>query len=275
MARAAEAVGFDSVWVGDHLLYRGDGRPERGPLDAWSVLAGLAACTDRVQLGPLVACAGFRSPGLLARTAAAVDAMSGGRLVLGLGCGWNRTEFDAFGFPFDHRVARFEESFEVLRRLLGGERVTFHGRYVDVQDAVVLPRPERRPPLMIGSNSPRMLAATLPFVERWNTWWDDYGNTPDGFGRLDATITEAAERAGRDPAGIGRSACVLVVLDREAGERPVPDGVTPLAGADPQLAEGLVRMAEAGADEAILVLSPITEGSIERLGGVLDLLDAV
>ena len=89
MARAAEEVGFDSVWVGDHLLYRGDGRPERGPWDAWALLAGLAGVTERVMLGPLVACTAFRPPGILARAAAAVDELSGGRLVVALGAGWN------------------------------------------------------------------------------------------------------------------------------------------------------------------------------------------
>src|SRR5579863_4746379 len=121
MARAAEEVGFDSVWVGDHLLYRGDGRPERGPWDAWTLLAGLAAVTEAVTLGPLVACTAFHRPGVLARIAAAVDELAGGRLVVGLGSGWNEEEFRAFGIPFDHRVARFMESFEIIRRLLLGE----------------------------------------------------------------------------------------------------------------------------------------------------------
>ena len=152
MARAAEEVGFDSVWVGDHLLYRGDERPERGPWDAWTLLAGLAGVTERVTLGPLVACTAFRRPGVLARTAAAVDELSGGRLVVGLGAGWNETEFRAFGIPFDHRIARFTESFEIIRRLLGGERVTFTGAYEAVSDAVLLPAPTRRPQLMVGAS---------------------------------------------------------------------------------------------------------------------------
>ena len=112
MARAAERAGFDSIWVGDHLLYRDDGRPERGPWEAWTLLAGLAAVTERVTIGPLVACAGFHAPAMLAKMAATVDEVSGGRLVLGIGAGWNRTEFDAFGLPFDHRASRFEEAFD-------------------------------------------------------------------------------------------------------------------------------------------------------------------
>src|SRR6266536_748398 len=177
IARAAEEAGFDSLWFGDHLLYRGDGRPERGPWDMWTILAGLAAVTERVTIGPLVACTAFRQPGLLARTAAAVDELSGGRLVVALGAGWNEAEFRAFGVPADHLVSRFEESFEIIRRLLSGERVTFTGRFHRVDDAVLLPPPARRPPLMVGSNGRRMLAITLPYVDAWNTWYDAYGNT--------------------------------------------------------------------------------------------------
>jgi probable F420-dependent oxidoreductase len=267
MARAAEEVGFDSLWVGDHLLYRGDGRPERGPWDAWTLLAGLAGVTERVTIGPLVACTAFRPPGLLARAAAAVDELSGGRLVVGVGAGWSETEFRAFGIPFERRVARFEEAFEIVRRLLAGERVTYARRYHGVEDAVLLPPPIRRPPLMVGSNGPRMLAATLPHVDAWNTWYLDYGNTPDGFAAVNATVDAAAERAGRDPGDIERSACVFVVLDRAAGEREIVPEAPPLDEA--RVADGLRELAQAGADEAILVVSPITERSIRRLGDAL------
>lgn len=274
IAKAAESAGVDSLFVGDHLLYRGDGRPERGPWDAWSILAALAATTHRVEIGPLVCCTAFRPPAVLAKMAHSVDDMSGGRLVLGLGCGWNRTEFEAFGLPFDRRVSRFEESFDVIRRLLDGERVTAHGAFHDVDDAVLLPVPRRRPPLMVGSNSPRMLAATLPFVERWNAWWDDYGNEPSGFASLNREITAAAERAGRDPGSLERSACLLVEVDPGSPERPVPPGITPAAGGASELAGTLSELAAAGADEAVLVLSPINERSIEAVAAALAVLDA-
>ena len=273
MARAAEEVGFDSVWVGDHLLYRGDGRPERGPWDAWALLAGLAGTTERVTLGPLVACTAFRRPGVLARTAAAVDELSGGRLVLALGAGWNETEFRAFGIPFDHRVARFVEAFEIIRRLLCGERVTFTGVYEAVEDAVLLPAPARRPQLMVGASSLRMLDATLPYVDAWNIWYEWYGNTPDGFAAANRTLDERALLAGRDPLAIVRSACVLVVLDRAAGERPLSKGVPPLEGSAERIAAGLRDLAEAGANEAILVVSPINERSIRLLGEAVAALD--
>jgi probable F420-dependent oxidoreductase len=273
MARAAEEVGFDSIWVGDHLLYRGDGRPERAPWDAWTLLAGLAAATERVRLGPLVACTAFHRPGVLARTAAAVDELSGGRLVVALGAGWNQPEFHAFGIPFDHRVARFGEAFEIIRRLLAGERVTFAGAYETVEDAVLLPAPARRPPLMVGATGPRMLAATLSHADAWNTWYEWYGNTPEGLAAANRTVDEAARRAGRDPAAIARSACALVVLDRAARDRPFTEALPPLEGPPERIAAGLRDLAEAGADEAILVVSPITERSIRILGDTLAALD--
>ena len=268
MARAAEEVGFDSIWLGDHLLYRGDGRPERGPWDAWTMLAALAASTERVRLGPLVACSAFHPPGMLARMATTIDEVSGGRFVLGIGAGWNQTEFDAFGIAFAERASRFEEAFEIVRRLLEGDRVTIEGRFHHAHDAVLLPRPTRRPPLMVGSTGPRVLAATLPHVDVWNTWYDWFGNTAAGFADKTREIDEACERAGRDPATLERSACVLVRLG-DTRERADEPGVTPLQGPLDVIGADLREIAEAGADELILVLDPITEASIRSLGDVL------
>lgn len=264
MARAAEECGLDSIWVGDHLLYDA---PERAPWEAWTLLSALAAATERVQLGPLVACAGFHPPGLLAKMAATIDEVSGGRFVLGLGAGWNAREFAAFDIPYDRRVARFEEAFAIVAPLVAGERVTFEGRFHAAEDAVLLPEPARRVPIMIGSNGPRMLSIALPRADAWNTWFADYGNTPEGFAALNATITEAAERAGRDPAEIARSACAHVLVDPANPERPLD--VPPVALAD---VRGHVdALGEAGADEVILVAGPITERSVRALGDALGL----
>jgi probable F420-dependent oxidoreductase len=264
MARAAEEAGFDSIWLGDHLLYR-DARGERGPWDVWTQLAGLAAVTQRVTLGPLVAATAFHAPGMLARMAASVDEISRGRLVLGIGAGWNEVEFRAFGFPFDHRVTRFEEAFEIVWRLLAGDHVTFSGRFHSVDDAVLVPAPARRIPLMVGANRPRMLSITLGRVDAWNTWYTRYGNTVDGFARHNAEVSEAAERAGRDPAELERSACVLVRV--EGGVDLRPEQAPPVdAGAVPS---HLRALADAGADEAILVVNPITERSIRAVGELI------
>jgi alkanesulfonate monooxygenase SsuD/methylene tetrahydromethanopterin reductase-like flavin-dependent oxidoreductase (luciferase family) len=274
IARAAEEAGFDSIWIGDHLLYRGDGRPERGPWDVWSVMAALAGATERVVIGPLVACLGFHPPGLIARMTAAIDEISGGRFVLGVGSGWNEQEFRAFGLPFDQRASRFLESFEIVRRLLAGERVTSEGRFWQVEDAVLLPPPARVTPIMLGTGGPRQLAATLPHADSWNTWFDAYGNRAEGFAATNAGISAAAERAGRDPAEVERSACVLIALDPAAGERPHAADAPPLTGGAGDIAQALRDLAEAGADEAILVLDPITEASVRQCGEVLAALDA-
>jgi probable F420-dependent oxidoreductase len=269
IARAAEDVGFDSIWVGDHALYRGDGREERGPWDAWTLLAALAACTERVRLGPLVACTAFAPPGLLARKAAAVHEVSGGRFVLGLGAGWNETEFRAFGIPFDHRASRFGEAFEIIRRLLAGERVTFEGRFHSVHDAVLLPAPVARPPLMIGSTGERVLRIALAHADAWNIWYDWYGNTPEGFAKENARVSRLIREAGREPSDVMRSATVFVALERGGRDRPHTDDLLPLAGSPASIAKGLADLAAAGVDEAILVVSPITEPAIRALGEAL------
>jgi alkanesulfonate monooxygenase SsuD/methylene tetrahydromethanopterin reductase-like flavin-dependent oxidoreductase (luciferase family) len=133
----------------------------------------------------------------------------------------------------------------------------------------LLPPPARRVPLMLGSNGDRLLRAALPHVDAWNTWFDDYRNTPEGFAELNARISERAREVDRDPAEVARSACAFVVLDPDAGERPIPEHVSPIGGSSAAIAERLRGLGEAGADEAILVVSPITERSIRSLGDVL------
>jgi alkanesulfonate monooxygenase SsuD/methylene tetrahydromethanopterin reductase-like flavin-dependent oxidoreductase (luciferase family) len=268
MARAAEETGFESIWLGDHLLYRGDGREERGPWEVWTLLAGLAAVTGRVRLGPLVACASFHPPGLIAKMAATLAEISGGRFVLGLGAGWNETEYRAFGLPYDHRVSRFEESFEIVRRMLAGERVTLDGRFWQADDLVLLPRPVDPVPLLIGSNGERMLSIALPHVDWWNTWYDGYGNTVEGFEALNSRVAAVAARAGRDPEEVRRSAAVLVELDPEAVRRPSSDQGLPPVEPD-GLPAHLAGLEAAGADEAILILRPITEESIRAVAARL------
>jgi alkanesulfonate monooxygenase SsuD/methylene tetrahydromethanopterin reductase-like flavin-dependent oxidoreductase (luciferase family) len=265
IARAAEQSKFDSIWVGDHLLYRGGGKPERGPWDAWTQLAALAVTTTRVRLGPLVAATAFHSPGAIARMAASIDEISGGRFTLGLGAGWNETEFRAFGFPFDHTVSRFEESFEIVRRLLAGEHVGFNGEFHSVEDAVVLPPPRRRVPIMLGSNGARMLGIALPHVDAWNTWFTSYGNTVEGFANLRGDIDAACVKAGRDPAELIHSACVLVRVGDGPGERP--NDIPPVALGN--LLAHLRLLAEAGADEAVLVLDPIDERSTRQAANAI------
>jgi len=274
MARACEEVGFDSIWVGDHLLYRDDGGPERGPWEAWTLLAGLAAVTSRVKLGPLVACAGFHPPAVVAKMAATVDEISAGRLVFGVGSGWNPPDFAPFDVPFDHRVSRFEDWWAILRPLLAGERVTHAGEWWSAEDVVLLPKPSRRIPLMVGSDGPRMLSITLPWADSWNTWYDLYGNTVAGFAESNVRIDSACRDVGRQPSEVERSACVFVDLDGSPAGRPYDLNYEPVRGPAEATAGHLRQLADAGADEAILVVNPITEASVRELGAVLSLLDS-
>ena len=134
MALTAEEQGLDSLWGADHLIFRDDGETT-GVHECWTVLTALAALTSRVEIGPLVLALPFRNPALTAKMAAELDEVSGGRLILGLGCGWHQPEFDAFGYPFDHRVSRFDEGLQVLVPLLREGRVNFAGEYHRAIDA--------------------------------------------------------------------------------------------------------------------------------------------
>lgn len=267
LARAAEESGFGSLWMGDHLLYRDDGRPERGPWEAWTLLSALANETSDIDLGPLVACLGFHPAGVLAKMAATVNEIADGRLVFGVGAGWNQVEYDAFGLPFDNRAGRFEESFDVIRRMLAGERVTRAGRFVTVDDVVQLPASRHPVRLMVGSLGERVLRAALPHVHWWNTWFDWIANSAEGFAAQNARVDSLLDECGRPRTDVKRSACLFVKVDPSSRERPEPVGYSALSLTD--AATRITEMFDAGADEVILVADPIDERSIRSLGDVL------
>src|SRR3954454_17152830 len=155
-ATIAERSGLDSIWVFDHLLFRFPPDPDEGPHEAWTTLSALAPVVPRVELGALVMCSSFRNAGLMAKMGQTLDDLSGGRLILGLGCGWHEPEYDAFGFPFDHLVGRFEEDLEVVRRLLDGETVDHDGTWSHYAGAKLLPAPARRTPVLVAAKGERM-----------------------------------------------------------------------------------------------------------------------
>jgi alkanesulfonate monooxygenase SsuD/methylene tetrahydromethanopterin reductase-like flavin-dependent oxidoreductase (luciferase family) len=270
MARTAEHAGFDSIWLGDHLLYDLPNGEARGPWEVWTALAALASVTERVELGPLVACTSFHAPTMLAKLAATVDAISGGRLILGLGAGWNEREYTAFGFPYDKRISRFEEAFTIIRELVRTGHSDAHGAYYDVSDCFLDPRPVRPggPPLMLGSVSPRMMRIGLPHVDAWNVWWSQYGNDVEGFAAVRARVEDAAEQAGRARGDVEATAAVLVQLPAGAGrlmgEANRNRDVRPVSVSE--LADHLRAMADAGAAHVQLVLDPITVESIDAVG---------
>jgi alkanesulfonate monooxygenase SsuD/methylene tetrahydromethanopterin reductase-like flavin-dependent oxidoreductase (luciferase family) len=270
MTRAIEDLGYDSVWLGEHLLYRWPDRPARGPWEAWSMLAAIA--------GPLVACTAFHNPAVLAKQATTIDEISGGRLILGLGAGWNETEFRAFGIPFDHRIDRFEEAFTIIRTLLQEGAIDFDGTYYQARDCEILPRGPRQggPPLMIGSNGPRMLRIAAPHVQAWNSWFADIGNRADGIAPLRDIVDAACRDVGRDPGEIERTVAILVRFPGGTGriqgsyaEAPPP----PLEGDPEVMAETLRGYVREGIGHVQLVIDPITRTSIEAFAPVLRQLD--
>jgi alkanesulfonate monooxygenase SsuD/methylene tetrahydromethanopterin reductase-like flavin-dependent oxidoreductase (luciferase family) len=278
MTRAIEDLGYDSVWLGEHLLYRWPEREPRGPWEAWTLLAAIAARTSRIELGPLVACTNFHNPALLAKQAATIDEISAGRLILGLGAGWNETEFRAFGFPYDHRIDRFEEAFTIIRTLLRDGAIDFDGRFYQARDCELLPRGPRPagPPLMIGSKGPRMLEITMPHADAWNVWFSDTGNRPDGVPPLRDLVDDAARTAGRDPAAIERTVAVLVQLPGGTGRRggdAAQLAIPPLEGSPSAMADELRAYAREGIAHIQLVLDPITRESIHAFAPVLAELD--
>jgi probable F420-dependent oxidoreductase len=279
MTRAIEDQGYDSAWVGEHLLYRWADRGPRGPWEAWSMLAAIAASTSRIEFGPLVACTNFHNPALLAKQASTIDEISSGRLILGLGAGWNETEFRAFGFPYDHRVDRFEEAFTIIRTLLADGSIDFEGRFYQARDCELLPRGPRPsgPPIMIGSNGPRMLRIALPHAAAWNTWFADTDNRPAGLAPLRDVVDEACRDVGRDPAEVERTVAVLVRFPGGTGRVQGNDAApqhTPLEGTPEAMADELRAYAAAGVGHVQLVIDPITRASIEAFAPVLELLDS-
>lgn len=270
IAKTAEECGFDSIWVGDHLLYRDAAGGERGPWEAWSLLAGLAEATERVRLGPLVAATAFHAPAMIAKKAATIDEMSGGRLILGLGAGWNQVEFDAFGFPFDHRVARFEEAFTIIRTLIRDGEIDYSGEYYEAREMSLLPRARSEMPILIGSNGERMLRIAAPHVDMWNTWHTSYGNEAPGLLPLITRLERACEEVGRDSSEIERTAAVYVQVTRGQGREPGSSerpGVDPIPGA--RLSEVLEEMAALGISEAQVVLDPMDATAVEELADLL------
>ena len=280
MARLAEDMGFDSVWFVDHLLYRGDATEveQQGVWECWSILAALAAVTERVELGPLVTPTSFRNPALFAKLVDTVEEISSGRIILGLGAGWHEDEYDAFGFPFDHRVARFEEAFTIIHSLLKTGSVDFEGQYYSARDCELRPRGPRPngPPLMIGSRGPRMLRATLPHVEIWNAWLSGTRSNADVIPEMREQIDAACREVGRDPATLERTVSIMVdqTGTREIGDSMKPSTADPLTGSPEEIADGIRAFAAEGISHVQLYFVPNTIQSIERFGRVLEILDA-
>lgn len=253
LARHAEQTGWDGVWFADHFMP--NAADTSGPTnECWTTLAGLAALVPRVRLGSLVAGNTYRHPAVLAKMAASVDSISNGRLVLGLGSGWQENEHDAYGIPFHTvggRLRRLEEACEVITRLFANDQSDFEGRYYTLHNAPLAPKPVQRPvPLLIGGGGEqRTLRIAAKFANEWNTW----GN-PDHLRAKMAVLDQRCEEIGRDPKEIERSANAMLVLTDDASvvERARSGGRPVIAGSIAQVQETLGQYQAAGVHEIII-----------------------
>lgn len=251
LALRVEAAGFDSVWVYDHLLYRFPDHGTLGIWECWSMLTAFAEATERVELGTLVVSALWRNPALLAKMAVTVDEISNGRLILGLGTGAHRPDFDAFGYPFDHRASRFDEAIHIVTSLLREGHVDFHGEYFDAPNCELRPRGPRPggPPILIASRGPRMLELTARYADAWNTAW--FGPV-DGIAESRTNLEHACAKIGRDPASIDVTVGVGVdypMPDDESGRELDPEKV--LTGTPKEVAARLRAYEDAGVSHVI------------------------
>jgi probable F420-dependent oxidoreductase len=245
LAKQADATGWHGVWLADHYM------PDTGTTETaggdmhevWGVLPAVAAVTERVRVGPLVSPTTMHHPALLAKRAATLDHLSGGRMVLGIGAGWQINEHAAYGVDLDRRVSRFAEAIQVVRRLLTQERTTFAGSFYALADAPCDPKPVQQPlPILVGARGPRMLRLTARHADEWNAWAD-----ADSAGPLRQELLAACDAVGRDPATVRTSTNALICLDGAA-----PPGRAALAGSAQQIVDQLGRIAEAGYDEFIV-----------------------
>lgn len=263
VARQAEADGFDSIWLADHLLYRNSGEPTRGIWETWTILSALAEATRRVEIGTLVICNSFRNPAILAKMATAADEVSNGRLILGIGAGWNEPEYEAFGMPFDHRVARFEEALQIIKPLLRDGHVDFEGQYYQARNCEDVPRGPRPegPPLLSGAEGPRMLELTAKYADMWNT---GYLGKPDTMAGPLATIEAACRKAGRDPATLAVTGLIGLWFPELRPDKPSFFD-NPLTGTPREIAEALHGYAELGIPHIMFQCEPYTPESVKLL----------
>jgi alkanesulfonate monooxygenase SsuD/methylene tetrahydromethanopterin reductase-like flavin-dependent oxidoreductase (luciferase family) len=272
MALKAEAVGFDSIWVTDHLIHR-DRAAEVGPWECWSLISALAAVTSRAEIGTLVLSTSFRNPAHLAKMADTADEISGGRLILGLGAGWNEPEYRAFGYPFDHRVDRFDEAMMIITELLRTGKVDFRGTYSEAIDCILRPRgprPEGLPILVGTSGGTRMLKLAARYADAWNVWFKTFDNNVDLLAELLRSVDAACAEVGRDPDTLERTAALKIATGPHA---PSTMSVDPIEGSPGEIAAALRSFAEIGLGHVQLWLEPNTVTGIEAFAPVLELLD--
>jgi probable F420-dependent oxidoreductase len=268
-AQRAEEAGYDSVWLYDHLLYRPEGRGTIGIWECWTFLSALAEATKKVEIGTLVLCNSFRNPSLLAKMAITLDEVSGGRLILGVGAGWNKPEFEAFGYPFDHRVSRFEEALQIIRPLLKEGRVDFKGKYYSARDCEIRPRGPRPqgPLLMVGCSEPRMLHLTAKYADLWNI---GYMGAAETLTKPRQALLQACQECGRDPQSLGVTA-LLYAHYPKLMTMPEDLDNPPISGTPTQVARAMLAYEQAGVEHIMFHLLPYHPAAMRKLEQALHL----
>jgi len=274
VAREAERLGFDAFFRSDHFLSMGPGSGEPGPTESWVTLAGLARDTERIRLGTMVSSATFRLPGPLAIAVATVDAMSAGRVELGLGAGWFEDEHRAYGVPFPSTGERFDRLEEQLAIVTGlwttpvGERFDFQGRHYQLTGSPALPKPvqQPRPPVIVGGLGKRRTPALAArYADEFNVGFAPVSD----FRTLVAAVTAACEQAGRDPSSMTWSTAQVLCCgeDEEAyrrraaaiGREPDQLRATGLAGTVAEVTDKLGTFADAGAQRIYLQVLDLSD----------------
>ncbi len=267
LALYAEQLGFDSLWFGDHFqTSENDDGVLAGWWEMWTMLTAIAAVTDRVQVGAFVNCVLFRNPGVTAKQAEAVDEVSGGRFTLGLGAGWNESDFAAFGLPFDHRVSRFEEGLRIISALLRSGEADVQGNYYRA-NAINVPRGPRSahggPPIMIGGIGPRMLNLVVRYADIWDS---DFVANPAALKPKLELVDQACIAAGRDPATLIRSSAIHCEFEGAIGHWDIATPGTPEA-----IAEQFAGMRELRIRQLVVSFDPGTRSSLETIAKAIEL----
>lgn len=268
----AEATGWDGIWYADHFMPNEDNVDQ--PIhEAWSILAGLAAAVPRVRIGPLVAGNTYRNPALTAKIATTIDHISGGRVVLGLGAGWQENEHEKYGFDFSTlkgRLDRLDEAVEIITSLLTSPRTDHDGEHYRIVDAPLDPKPvqERVPLLIGGGGKKRTLRTAARFADEWNYW-----GMPDDIAELCGVLDRHCEEVGRDPGEISRSAVALMFISENeeslAKLRDRDFGRATIVGTPEEVVDMVGRYRDVGVDE--LIVPDFTFGPMERKKASMDL----
>ena len=268
-AKLAIEIGFDMIWIPDHFMLDLDpAAPPRGPWEAWTTMAGLAAALPGVPIGPMVACTSFHNPGSIAKMAEAIDSITQGNFVLGLGCGWHKPEYDMFGLPFDRRVGRFEEALHIISSLTRTGSANYDGTYYQARNAINLPRGPRwqegGPPILLGAKGPRMMRLTARYADAWNS---DWLARPADIQPMLAELDKACAEADRDPESLIRTSSTRFSFDDDA------DDPIRVHGTPEEMAATMQAYARLGMRQHLVSIDPRTTDNFERFAKVIELFD--